>query len=233
MLSLTIDEMPFAPFGASYPRKLLNLTGQRFYKLLVVSAFAMRNNQAFWLCKCDCGQWVVRQTTKLRTATYDQSCGCVALSRRIASVATHGATRGQVRIPEYYVYTSAKQRCVTPTNRQFSNYGGRGIEFRFESFEEFFAEVGSRPSRSHSLDRIDNNGHYEKGNLRWATHVEQNENRRDSRHLEWQGESLSIGKWADRLQVSRATLWSRLRHGWSTEQILTTPTEGRHRKRVG
>ena len=84
--------------------------------------------------------------------------------------------------PEKAAYFQARRRCrrALPHNRSWWRYGGRGIEFRFESFEQFYAELGPRPSPLHSLDRIDNEGHYESGNVRWATSSEQrlNQSRR-------------------------------------------------------
>lgn len=79
------------------------------------------------------------------------------------------------RTPEYQAYLSAKKRCL---NLEDKHYGGRGIEFRFKSFAEFFAELGPRPSPQHSLDRKNNDGNYEPGNCRWATKSEQMKNRR-------------------------------------------------------
>lgn len=72
----------------------------------------------------------------------------------------------------------ARSHCRNPKNAEFSLYGGRGIEFHFDSFEDFFDAVGPRPTPRHSIDRIDNFGHYERGNLRWATQSEQCRNRR-------------------------------------------------------
>lgn len=82
--------------------------------------------------------------------------------------------------PELRAFNSARTRCNNANTAAFSYYGGRGIEFRFESFDEFFNELGTRPSDQHSLDRIDNDGHYEKGNVRWATKKEQMNNRREA-----------------------------------------------------
>jgi len=81
--------------------------------------------------------------------------------------------------PEYRSYSHAKNRCTNPQNLAWENYGGRGIKFRFASFEEFFAELGARPPGT-SLDRIDNDGNYEVGNVRWATPEVQANNRRTS-----------------------------------------------------
>jgi hypothetical protein len=82
--------------------------------------------------------------------------------------------------PEWTSFHAAKKRCTNPKFKQFADYGGRGIEFRFKSFEEFFAEVGPRPEPKfkYSLERIDNNSHYEVGNVRWATKKQQARNRR-------------------------------------------------------
>jgi hypothetical protein len=87
-------------------------------------------------------------------------------------------THGMHGTPEYVAYRSARKRCINPKTYNYKNYGGRGIEFRFESFGEFFAEVGPRPSPDHSIDRINNDGHYIAGNLRWSTRTEQMRNRR-------------------------------------------------------
>jgi len=82
--------------------------------------------------------------------------------------------------PEWNSFHAAKKRCTSSTSKSFADYGGRGIEFRFKSFEEFFAEVGPRPEPKflYSLERIDNDGHYECGNVRWATKKQQARNRR-------------------------------------------------------
>ena len=89
--------------------------------------------------------------------------------------------------PEYRSYNSAKNRCTNPNNAAYKNYGGRGIEFRFRSFDEFLRCLGRRPTLEYTLDRYpDNNGHYEVGNVRWCTRKEQAQNRRpypERRHM--------------------------------------------------
>lgn len=83
---------------------------------------------------------------------------------------------------EYRAYIAAKGRTTNPKIHNYKNYGGRGIEFRFKSFAEFIADIGPRPSPLHSLDRIRTNGHYEVGNVVWATKQEQARNRRVWKH---------------------------------------------------
>lgn len=79
--------------------------------------------------------------------------------------------------PERRILAGARQRCTNPNNPAYASYGGRGIQFRL-GVEELLSTLGPRPSRTHSLDRIDNDGHYEIGNVRWATAKEQAANRR-------------------------------------------------------
>lgn len=83
---------------------------------------------------------------------------------------------------EYRAYAGAIRRCTDPDDKAWENYGGRGIMFLFVSFEEFFHELGRKPTPQHSLDRIENDGHYEPGNVRWATAKEQRANQRP-RHI--------------------------------------------------
>ncbi len=90
-------------------------------------------------------------------------------------------THGMKGTPEYKAYYNAKERCTNPHYWYWRRYGGRGIEFRFASFAEFFAELGPRPSPEHSVDRKENDGHYEKGNVRWATRSEQEKNKHHQR----------------------------------------------------
>jgi hypothetical protein len=80
--------------------------------------------------------------------------------------------------PEYTAYIGAKTRCGNPKTKNWKHYGGRGIEFRFKSFQDFMFHLGKKPGPEYSLDRIDNDGHYEAGNCRWATWSEQAKNKR-------------------------------------------------------
>lgn len=90
----------------------------------------------------------------------------------------HGQLIGGKRPPEYAAYADAKSRCFNCADESYPDYGGRGIKFLFTNFIQFFEELGLRPSANHSLDRIDTNGHYAPGNVRWATEEEQHANQR-------------------------------------------------------
>ncbi len=105
--------------------------------------------------------------------------------------------------PEYVIYIAAKARCTNPNSQRWYTHGARGIKFLFGSFEEFITAVGRRPSAEHSLDRPDNNGNYEVGNVRWATRSQQQRNKRkfvckQRRGKGYYWHALS-GKWMARL----------------------------------
>ena len=117
--------------------------------------------------ECVCGEFVLDIPYYLKRG-HIKSCGC-----------DNGRVLNYLKrmIPERQAFYDAKKRCNNPKNHAYAYYGGCGIKFMFFSFKEFFAELGKRPPGL-SLDRIDNNGHYEKGNVRWATSQQQAENRR-------------------------------------------------------
>ena len=139
------------------------------------------------LCECGCGKTapiskytdnrrniIAGQQSRFRHGHYS--------GPRKGRHFVHGHNVGGRETPELHAYYSAKGRCTNPNDNAYHNYGGRGIRFQFLSFAEFFKEVGERPSSRYSLDRYPNNdGHYEKGNLRWATRKQQNRNKRPYR----------------------------------------------------
>lgn len=128
--------------------------------------------------------------------------------------------------PEYNAWAAMRARCSNPRKDHCGAYLARGIKVCARwaaSFQAFLADVGPRPSPQHSLDRIDNDGHYEPGNVRWATRTQQARNRRSSRRLTWRGETLTVAEWAERLGLPYNALGQRLFHGWPVERALSTP----------
>lgn len=128
--------------------------------------------------------------------------------------------------PEYRVWASMVQRCTNPARRGYDRYGGRGIRVCVAwvaSFEAFLRDVGPRPSLKHTLDRIDNDGHYEPGNVRWATSKEQRDNTSQTVWIMYRGETRTRADWARHLGISYWTLRQRLDKGWPPERAFTRP----------
>lgn len=146
-----------------------------------------------------------------------------------------GAQADRAAEPERGIWHAMIARCHNPDNKGYRRYGGRGItvcpQWR-ESYDVFLADVGPRPSPEHSIDRIEVNGNYEPGNVRWATMEEQSRNRTDNRYLTAFGKTQCMADWADELGLSRATLKDRLgRLGWSVEAALSRPARKMRRGR--
>lgn len=201
-------------------QKIVDIAGQRFGRLLVLSMAGKNSrNTVLWTCICDCGNAAVVLGTKLRSG-HTISCGCAQRDASRLAQTSHGMRR----TPEYNIWRSMKSRCYKKTNAAYHNYGGRGIEvcesWR-ESFTNFIADMGKRPSDSHSIDRIDNDGHYEPGNCHWSTAVIQGNNKRNNLRLEVEGKNMTIAEWARERSIPYATLIQRIsRYGWSAQQAL-------------
>jgi hypothetical protein len=133
---------------------------------------------------------------------------------------------------EYTIWQGMKARCFNTKTRPFAAYGARGItvcERWRNSFEAFFADMGSRPSPAHSLDRIDNDGNYEPGNCRWATQKQQTRNRRNNLLVTVDGVTRCASEWSERLGVDRNTVRDRIKRGWLPDVAVTKPSRTRRR----
>jgi len=154
----------------------INLTNRKFGRLTVVEDTGKRHNKyVIWKCICDCGNIIEVQSSYL-LHNGRKSCGCLMSE----SKTIHGHTNGQrYRSRTYRSWDAMKQRCLNINNFKFNYYGGRGIMVceRWMVFENFLADMGERPEGL-TLDRIDNDGHYEPINCKWSTYKQQNNNRR-------------------------------------------------------
>lgn len=129
--------------------------------------------------------------------------------------------------PEYATWVGMLQRCTNPKNPRYYRYGGRGIKVCDEwwnSFENFYEDMGAKPGPNYSIERKDNNGDYCKENCVWATKLEQANNMSTNNLITYQGKTQTIAQWARELKQSASLISNRLCHGWDVERALTTPS---------
>ncbi len=197
------------------------LIGQRFGRLVITAPGPKRESgEARWCCRCDCGQERLVGGTSLRKG-HTVSCGCFGRERVSIAKTTHGQTRGK-RSPLYRLWMQMRVRCKRP------GYLILGVRIcaRWDSFELFAADMvklGPKPSPHHSLDRKNNNGHYEPSNVRWATPSEQHRNKRNNRLLTFHDQTMCLAAWAERTKIPYSTLQMRLNVGWSIAKALSQP----------
>ena len=134
-------------------------------------------------------------------------------------------THRMSRTPEYDAWAQMRQRCFNPNHKSYSNYGDRGITVcdRWLNFENFITDMGSRPTAKHSIDRIDNNGDYQKDNCRWATRKDQADNRRSNRFITIGCVTLNVTQWTKEMGFGKGVIYTRLNLGWSELKAVTTP----------
>lgn len=172
----------------------------------------------FFNCVCECGTKKTIRHDDLRSGK-TLSCKCYIKD----VMTTHGQAAKTIT---YKSWESMRARCNNPKNEGYKDYGDRGITVckRWDSFENFYVDMGDRPSKQHSLERKDVNGNYEQNNCKWATKKEQARNTRNNVFWIYDNKTYCISEWAEILKINKDTLYSRVyKSGWTVEQALTTP----------
>lgn len=190
--------------------KFIDLTGKVFGKLTVLCRSNKETSRPYWVCLCECGRKKDIRGSSLGTQSL--SCGCAISEKQLRA---H---------PLYDVWSSMKKRCLCSTCCDYTRYGGRGITVceSWLDFECFVKDMGHRPDGA-SLDRIDNNGNYCKENCRWASRIQQNNNRRDTVFATAYGMCKPITEWSGISGIKSGTILARIRSGWPEKLAVFAP----------
>ena len=203
-----------------------NLTGIKF-GLLEAKKFSPPRK---WFCVCDCGNEIEVFTDNL-TRNHTKSCGCNKAQFVTNSKLRHGKADGKNKV--YTAWHNMKDRCSNQNNKDYINYGGRGISVceTWLTFERFYKDMGEPPSKKHTLERVDVNGDYSPQNCEWATSSVQRNNQRRSKKYEFQGESHSLIEWCNIKNMPYARLAQRVEKlGWDFERAITVK-DGRRKEK--
>jgi hypothetical protein len=198
-----------------------DLTGHVFGRLTVLQLDGTSGKRTLWRCICVCSKEITARGDCLKSGN-TRSCGC--LHRDYTASGAARKSHGKAGTREYRIWLGMRARCENQNNAEWKNYGGRGIKVceRWQSFENFLADMGLRPSARHTLERRNNSGHYEPGNVVWATMKEQTRNTRANVVLTLNGISHTMVEWSEITGIKSHTISARLRTlGWGVERALT------------
>ena len=180
-----------------------------------------KNYQKFALYKCECGNIFEANVSSVNYGN-TTSCGCYKKQQVSKSIKTHGMTD----TPMYICWANMIKRCNDPSYKQYQNYGGRGIAIcnEWKTFQGFYDDMKEGYNSLLELNRIDNNGNYDKHNCNWVTHQSNNRNKRNNDIWEFNGQEKCLTEWAEEYNINTKTLWARINKlNWSFEDALTRP----------
>ncbi len=206
------------------PTNRAPMEGKTFGRLTALSYDHTEGKSAFYRCRCECGREIIVRGLSLRRGD-TRSCGC--LRREVtAQKNTDNQTHGMYNSKIYKTWVGIKTRCYNSNDNGYKNYGGRGITMYepwindFQAFYDYVSQLEHFGEEGFSLDRINNDGNYEPGNLRWTTMKEQSRNRRTNVWVEYNGEQITLVEAAERSGIRYDVLHYRYKHGWAIEDLF-------------
>lgn len=212
------------------PKKIILVAGQKFGRLeFIKDAGYSTKKKPLIEVKCECDGKVIICDKGNVTSGHIVSCGCrklEILKKQQKKKHGHSLSENGKATKEYDAWRAMKKRCLDPKNDSYERYGARGIticEQWLTSFITFLADVGEAPTKEHSIDRINNEGNYEPGNVKWSTAEEQANNRRNNHNITIGTETKNIKQWAKVYGIDNNLAGERLRAGWSVERTFTEP----------
>lgn len=203
----------------------IDYTGVKYNNITVISYYGKKPNanRHFWNARCDCGEKMIITATKIRK-NQPKSCSACRKPNK-----THGKTNTRL----FYIWQSMKGRCYNENNQDYYNYGARNIKVCDEWLNDFMGfynwSINNGYNSNLSIDRIDNDKGYCPSNCRWATDIEQANNKKNNIIIEYKGVRDTLPNWARKMGISAGTLQSRYYNNWSVEDMLTiVPKVGRN-----
>lgn len=188
----------------------------------ILDIFAGKKRKKMYCkCRCICGKESIKDGYALRTGR-TKSCGCIGWFN-----AKNNLKHGKTKSDEYKSYLHMIDRCYNSNNKDYHNYGGRGIvvcDRWLMGFIYFIEDMGNRPSKDYTLDRINNNDNYSPTNCRWATRKTQMQNVRYNINITIDGVTKCIAEWARIVGINSSVISRRLKRGWNPIDAVLTPT---------
>lgn len=214
----------FAPIPRHH--QFQDITGQVINQRLVLGFAGHRNAHRYWHTQCQlCGRVAKVEGGSVKLS----SCRCLSVEKTVKRSRTHGMSKS----PLYAVWRTMVDRCHNPNQKSYPSYGGRGIKVCLrwqESFENFYEDMGERPSDDHSIDRKDNDGDYTPENCKWATRKEQTAHTRNSKLLTYKGRTQSMAAWCAELDLNYGLIESRMLKGWDVDEAFEFPPMKPHQR---
>jgi hypothetical protein len=191
--------------------------GETNNRLTLVRCVEKRAGSYVWIAACECGNGT-RVTVRDFRSGHTKSCGCLRREVMREIKTTHGMSESA----EFNVWCHILGRCNNTTDAKYPWYGARGIKVceRWTVFENFYMDMGERPSEEHSIDRINNDGNYEPSNCKWATRFQQAQNKRNNVYVELDGTRMAIAEAERYINIGGGSISQKVRDtGWTHQQV--------------
>lgn len=205
-------------------QRINDKTGATFGMLTVLGRAGKKGGKYLWLCRCECGKELEAEGDSIRNGGR-YACPDCTKPIRYAKVAKAQTRHGRVGTSMFTTWSAMRQRCYNPNNSRYADWGWRGIivcDRWNNSFEAFLEDMGERPHGC-ELDRIDNDGPYSPENCQWSTRKKQGRNKRNNKLITFQGETLPLSDWCERLGLKYGVTNQRLtRDKWTVERAFST-----------
>lgn len=181
------------------------------------------NRTRHWEYRCVCGNISSTRADYIKKG-HTKSCGCL--------VARLNTRHGMSNTTEYHIWENIIQRTTHPSASSYERYGGNPenpitVCDRWRDFQNFYADMGPRPSLRHTVERKDGKGNYEPANCSWETFAVQSRNRSDNRNITFNGRTQCLTDWASEIGLNYRTLDYRIKRGWPLDKAMTLPAQPR------